>query len=136
MEDQAALEAAKCEVDRLGDWLQTADELPDHVDARFVLLAEVDCQRSERAGPIVAALDWCRRYGAAVVALLGEEPTCTTPWDLLLQTAMTVEQLPVEPAARRLILPSFDIEVTWERHRAANARSVASHVRPCRPIRG
>ena len=51
MEDQAALEEAKCEVDRLGDWLQTADELPDHVDARFVLLAEVDAQRSERAAP-------------------------------------------------------------------------------------
>ena len=75
----------------------------------LVLLAEVDCLRCERAGPIVAALDWCRRYGAAVVALLAEEPACTTPWDLLLQTALTVEQSPVEPAARRLILPSFDM---------------------------
>jgi len=45
-EDQAALEAAKCEVDRLGEWLQTADELPDHVDARFCEL-EADIERLE-----------------------------------------------------------------------------------------
>jgi ParB family transcriptional regulator, chromosome partitioning protein len=44
--DQAALEAAKCEVDRLGEWLQTADELPDHVDARFCEL-EADIERLE-----------------------------------------------------------------------------------------
>jgi hypothetical protein len=31
-----ALEAARCEVDQLAEWNQTADELPDHVDARFV----------------------------------------------------------------------------------------------------
>jgi ParB family chromosome partitioning protein len=45
-EDQAALEAAKCEVDRLGEWLPTADELPDHVDARFCEL-EADIERLE-----------------------------------------------------------------------------------------
>jgi ParB family chromosome partitioning protein len=46
VEDQAALEAAKCEVDRLGEWLQTADELPDHVDARFCEL-EAGIERLE-----------------------------------------------------------------------------------------
>jgi ParB family chromosome partitioning protein len=45
-EDQALLEAAKCEVDRLGEWNQTADELPDHVDARFCEL-EADIERLE-----------------------------------------------------------------------------------------
>ena len=45
-EDQAALEAARCEVDRLAEWNQTADELPDHVDARFCEL-EADIERLE-----------------------------------------------------------------------------------------
>jgi ParB family chromosome partitioning protein len=34
-EDQAALEAAQNELDQLAEWNQTADELPDHVDARL-----------------------------------------------------------------------------------------------------
>ena len=78
--------------------------LPD-----LVLLAEVDSLRRERAAPIITALDWCRRHGAAVVALLGEEPAPEAPWDLLLYDAFIVDPLPVEPAARRLILPSSDI---------------------------
>jgi ParB family transcriptional regulator, chromosome partitioning protein len=45
-EDQAALEAARCEVDQLAEWNQTADELPDHVDARFCEL-EADIERLE-----------------------------------------------------------------------------------------
>jgi Protein of unknown function (DUF559) len=75
----------------------------------LVLLAEVDSLRSERAAPIITALDWCRRHGAAVVALLGEAPAPEAPWDLLLYDAIIVEPLPVAPAARRLMLPSSDI---------------------------
>ena len=75
----------------------------------LVLLGEVDSLRCERAAPIIAALDWCRRYGAAIVALLAEEPACKTPWDLLLHSAITAEQAPAEPAARRLMLPSSDM---------------------------
>jgi ParB family transcriptional regulator, chromosome partitioning protein len=41
VEDQAALEAARCEVDQLAKWNQTADELPDHVDARLCELEAV-----------------------------------------------------------------------------------------------
>ena len=41
VEDQAALEAARCEVDQLAEWNQTADELPDHVDARLCELEAV-----------------------------------------------------------------------------------------------
>jgi hypothetical protein len=79
--------------------------LPD-----LALLAEVDSLRSERAAPIIAALEWCRRHGAAVVAMLGEEPAPEPPWDLLLYDAVMVEPSPVEPAAHRLILsPSSDI---------------------------
>jgi ParB family transcriptional regulator, chromosome partitioning protein len=46
VEDQAALEAARSEVDQLSEWNQTADELPDHVDARFCEL-EADIERLE-----------------------------------------------------------------------------------------
>jgi hypothetical protein len=74
----------------------------------LVLLAEVDSLRSERATPIIGALEWCRRQGAAVVALLAEEPAPKAPWDRLLYDAVIVESL-VEPAARRLILPSSDM---------------------------
>src|SRR5216684_2693682 len=35
-EDQADLEAARCEVDQLAEWNQTADELPEHVDEASV----------------------------------------------------------------------------------------------------
>jgi hypothetical protein len=72
----------------------------------LVLLGEVDFLRCERAAPIIAALDWCRRYGAAIVALLAEQPTSSTPWDLLLPSVVIVEQSAVESAARRLIWPS------------------------------
>src|SRR5882757_8338785 len=46
VEDQAALEAARCEVDQLAEWNQTADELPDYVDARLCEL-EADIERLE-----------------------------------------------------------------------------------------
>jgi hypothetical protein len=43
------------------------------------------------------------------VALLDEEPVAEAPWDRLLYDAVIVEPSPVEPAVRRLILPSSDI---------------------------
>jgi ParB family transcriptional regulator, chromosome partitioning protein len=45
-EDQAALDAAKSEVDQLSEWLRTTDELPDHVDGRLCEL-EADIDRLE-----------------------------------------------------------------------------------------
>jgi ParB family chromosome partitioning protein len=48
-ENQAALEAARSEVDQLSQWLQTADELPDHVDGRLCELeAEIDRLEARR----------------------------------------------------------------------------------------
>jgi hypothetical protein len=75
----------------------------------LALVAEVDSLRSERAAPIIAALDWCRRHGAAVVALLAEEPAHEAPWDVLLYNAIIVDPTSVEPATRRLILSATDI---------------------------
>jgi Protein of unknown function (DUF559) len=74
----------------------------------LLLLGEVDSLRGERAAPIIAALEWCRRHGAAVVFLLAEQPVPEAPWDRLLCEAVIVQSL-VEPAARRLILSSSDI---------------------------
>jgi ParB family chromosome partitioning protein len=49
MEDQVALEAARSEVDQHSEWLQTADELPDHVDGRLSELeAEIDRLEAKR----------------------------------------------------------------------------------------
>jgi ParB family chromosome partitioning protein len=64
-EDHTSLEAAKCEVDRLGEWLQTADELPDHVDARLCEL-EADIERLE-ARRQAYDLDDIARGGAFVI---------------------------------------------------------------------
>ncbi|BAM89481.1 hypothetical protein S58_34880 [Bradyrhizobium oligotrophicum S58] len=48
-EDQAALEAARHEVDQLSEWHQTVDEIPDHVDVRFCELeAEIDRLEAKR----------------------------------------------------------------------------------------
>jgi ParB family chromosome partitioning protein len=44
--DPVALEAAQNELDALAEWNQTADELPDHVDARLCEL-EADIERLE-----------------------------------------------------------------------------------------
>src|SRR5260370_20183029 len=47
-EDQAVLEATRCEVDQLAEWNQTADELPDHVDARLCELQAVSERREAK----------------------------------------------------------------------------------------
>ncbi|WP_316159375.1 ParB/RepB/Spo0J family partition protein [Bradyrhizobium sp. SZCCHNRI3042] len=48
-EDQAALEAARHEVEELSEWHQTVDEIPDHVDVRFCELeAEIDRLEAKR----------------------------------------------------------------------------------------
>jgi ParB family chromosome partitioning protein len=64
-EDQAALETSRSEVDRLSEWLQTADELPDHVDARFCEL-EADIERLE-AKQLAYEPDNIARGGAFVI---------------------------------------------------------------------
>jgi ParB family chromosome partitioning protein len=49
MEEQVVLEAARSEVDQHSEWLQTADELPDHVDGRLCELeAEIDRLEAKR----------------------------------------------------------------------------------------
>ena len=73
----------------------------------LVLVADVDPVRSRRAAPIIAAIDWCRRHGAAVVILLVEEPEPEAPWDFLLYNPAFIEPSRVEPATRRLIVSPY-----------------------------
>jgi hypothetical protein len=77
--------------------------LPD-----LLLLSEIDPLRGERAAPIIAALDWCRRRGVAVVYLLPVPPEAVPPWDRVLHGAIAIEPPPAEPASQRLILPATD----------------------------
>ena len=70
----------------------------------LMLVADVDPVRNDRAAPIIAAIDWCRRHGAAVVILFVEMPEPEAPWDSLLYNSVIVGASRVEPAARRLIM--------------------------------
>ncbi len=55
--------------------------------ARILLIWEVDPALAMRARPVIEALEWCSRHGAAVVAALTVEPTETPPYDRLLYGA-------------------------------------------------
>lgn len=68
------------------------------------LLFQIDPTRAERAAPVIAALEWCRRHGAATVALIAEEPHSVSPWDRILYGALRLELAPL-PVASRLVQP-------------------------------
>ncbi|GJE72214.1 endonuclease domain-containing protein [Methylorubrum podarium] len=55
--------------------------------AGVVLIWEVDPASEIRARPVIEALEWCARHGAAVVAALTVEPPETAPYDRLLYGA-------------------------------------------------
>jgi hypothetical protein len=85
---------------REAELIQLLSALPE-----IVLVAEVDPLRAERAAPIVATMEWCRRHSATVAVLLSEAPAPEPPWDRLLHRAVFVQPAPAEPATRRLIAP-------------------------------
>ena len=55
--------------------------------AGVVLIWEVDPASAMRARPVIEALEWCTRHGAAVVVALTVEPAETAPYDRLLYGA-------------------------------------------------
>ena len=55
--------------------------------AGILLIWEVDPASAMRARPVIEALEWCARHGAAVVAALTVEPPETAPYDRLLYGA-------------------------------------------------
>jgi len=55
--------------------------------AGIVLIWEVDPASAMRARPVIEALEWCSRHGAAVVVALTVEPAETAPYDRILYGA-------------------------------------------------
>lgn len=73
--------------------------------AGLVLIWEVDPASTQRARPVIEALEWCARHGAALVVALTVPPAETTPYDRLLYG--TVELVREELAAvARFIAPA------------------------------
>jgi len=72
--------------------------------AGVVLIWKVDPASAARARPVIEALEWCTRHGAASVAALTVEPAETPPYDRILYGAR--ELVREEPAAlARFIAP-------------------------------
>ncbi len=68
-----------------------------------ILIFPIDPSRAERAAPLIDALEWCCRHGAAAIALLPELPLLEPPWDRILHDAVIEERLPPVPALQRLV---------------------------------
>ena len=65
-----------------------------------ILMFPLDPLRPERAAPLIAALEWCCRYGAAAVAVLAEPPVPGPPWDRVLHGALLLHAAPESPGDR------------------------------------
>ena len=89
-------------------WLVRETELAGLLSALpdLALLCEIDARRPERAAPIIAALEWCRRNAAKVIATVAEQPARAPPWDRIVYDALTVERPPATQALRRVIAPA------------------------------
>ena len=72
---------------------------------RPALLFPLDAARPERAAPLIATLEWCRRRGARTVTVLSERPDAGPPWDRVLHNALTLSAVPEPPTAR--LVPSL-----------------------------
>jgi hypothetical protein len=72
--------------------------------AGLVLIADIDPASPVRAAPVLEALEWCARHGAAVVVLFSAVPTHMPPYDRVLYGAFEVVRDPV-PVESRFIGP-------------------------------
>jgi very-short-patch-repair endonuclease len=68
-----------------------------------VLIAHIDALAPERATAAIAALEWCARQGASVVAALAVQPPFVAPYDRILHGALDVVR-GVMPAQARFIV--------------------------------
>lgn len=88
--------------------------------AGIVLIGEVDPASAQRARPMIEALEWCTRHGAAVVAALIVAPPETAPYDRILYGA--VDLIREEPAAvARFIAPAGTHHASESERRVAAA---------------
>jgi very-short-patch-repair endonuclease len=69
------------------------------------LAFSIDPSRAERAWPLIAALEWCCRHGAAAAALLTEAPPAEPPWDRVLYDVVALAAIPPQPVLERLVPP-------------------------------
>lgn len=69
-----------------------------------VLVWEVDPASGARAAPVIEALEWCARHGAAVVAALPADPPLAVPYDRILYGAVALAR-PSASASARFIAP-------------------------------
>nr|WP_301288631.1 MULTISPECIES: DUF559 domain-containing protein [Methylorubrum] len=73
--------------------------------AGIVLIWEVDPASAMRARPVIEALEWCLRHGAAVVVALTVEPAETAPYDRILYGAFDLVR-EERAAVARFIAPA------------------------------
>lgn len=72
--------------------------------AGVVLVWDVDPASATRAGPVIEALEWCMRHGAAVVTALTVSPPTAAPYDRILYGAFELAR-PQTTAGERFIAP-------------------------------
>ncbi|WP_286159005.1 DUF559 domain-containing protein [Methylobacterium sp. Leaf456] len=84
------------------------------------LVWEVDPAAAQRARPVIEAMEWCARHGAATVAVLPVAPPETAPYDRLLYGALTLAR--AEPAVlARFIAPAGPHHASTTERRVAAA---------------
>ncbi|MEH3116364.1 MAG: DUF559 domain-containing protein [Methylorubrum populi] len=77
----------KPRVRRMARELELAQLLGAIDPAGVLLVWEIDPASAARARPVIEALEWCMRHGAAVVTALTVEPPEITPYDRILYSA-------------------------------------------------
>ncbi|KQP27473.1 hypothetical protein ASF25_20795 [Methylobacterium sp. Leaf100] len=70
-----------------------------------ILVWEVDPASGKRAGPVIDAIDWCARHGAAVVTTLTVLPPAVAPYDRILYGALELA-CPQATVRERFIAPT------------------------------
>lgn len=88
--------------------------------AGVLLVWEVDPASGERASPVIEALEWCARQGAAVVTALAVPPPAVAPYDRILYGAFELSR-PQETARKRFIAPLLGAH-----HASASEQRVAA----------
>ncbi len=88
--------------------------------AGIVLIWEVDPASAMRARPVIEALEWCSRQGAAVVVALTVEPAETAPYDRILYGAFDLIR-EERAALARFIAPAGSHHASEIERRVATA---------------
>lgn len=85
-----------------------------------ILVWEVDPASGARAAPVIEAVEWCARHGAANVATLSVPPPPAAPYDRILYGAVELAR-PPRAAGARFIAPA-----TGAHHASAAEQCVAA----------